>query len=53
MIRMMLLIKLSTDDFNDLMREGDAGSTLNEILEEARPEAVYFTEFDGQRTSQT
>ena len=50
-MRMMLHIKLPNDDFNDAVREGQAGKILNRILEDAAPEATYFTELDGQRAA--
>ena len=31
------------------MKDGTAGSKLNRILEATKPEAVYFTEQNGQR----
>jgi len=50
-MRMMLQIKMPNDDFNDAVREGQAGKILNRILEDAAPEATYFTEIDGQRSA--
>ena len=48
-MRMLLHIKIPNDEFNDAIRDGDAGHKLNKILEESKAEAVYFTEYDGQR----
>ena len=48
-MRMLMHVKIPHDEFNDALREGTAGKKLNEILEDAKPEAVYFTEYDGQR----
>ncbi len=31
------------------MRNGTAGKTIQAILAEVKPEAVYFTEYDGHR----
>ncbi len=31
------------------MRKGTAGALLGKIVDELRPEAVYFTELDGRR----
>jgi hypothetical protein len=31
------------------VRNGSAGKTLERILSETKPEAVYFTEYEGRR----
>ena len=49
-MRMLMIVRLSTDAFNTAVRDGTAGSKTNAILDEVKPEAVYFTEFNGQRT---
>lgn len=48
-MRMLLQVKFPHKEFNAAVREGKAGQKLNHILEETKPEAVYFTEYDGQR----
>ena len=48
-MRMLLQVRIPHDQFNAAVRNGTAGSKLSRILEETRPEAVYFTERDGQR----
>lgn len=48
-MRMLLHVRIPHKEFNAAVREGTAGSKLNRILEETKPEAVYFTEFNGQR----
>ena len=48
-MRMLLNISIPHEPFNEAVRAGTAGSTLNRIIEEAKPEAVYFTEQDGSR----
>jgi len=37
------------EEFNVAVKNGTAGSKLRMILEDIRPEAVYFTEQNGQR----
>jgi hypothetical protein len=37
------------EPFNQYVREGTAGQIIQEILEETKPEAVYFTEHNGAR----
>jgi hypothetical protein len=46
---MLLQVRIPHKEFNDAVRDGTAGQKLSRILEETRPEAVYFTEYDGQR----
>ena len=49
-MRMLLIIRLPNETFNAAVRDGTAGSKTNAILDEVRPEAVYFTETNGERT---
>ncbi len=49
-MRHVLVISLDTARANDAARAGTLGETIGRILEEQRPEAVYFTEIDGART---
>jgi len=46
---MLMTVELPHEPFNKAVREGTVGSTLNRILEDLQPEAVYFTEQDGRR----
>lgn len=48
-MRMLLKIQLPHKPFNDAVRNGSIGSKMDAILEDAKPEAVYFTELDGHR----
>ncbi len=48
-MRMLLKVILPHEPFNTAVRNGTAGATINRILEEIKPEAVYFTEQDGHR----
>ncbi len=48
-MRMMLQVNLPHQPFNAAVKDGSAGNKINRILQDARPEAVYFTEIDGQR----
>ena len=48
-MKMLLQVRIPHDQFNTAVRNGTAGSKLSRILEETKPEAVYFTERDGQR----
>ena len=50
-MRILLNVKLPHREFNAAVKDGSVGSKLNRILESIRPEAVYFTEQDGQRSA--
>jgi hypothetical protein len=46
---MLMNVTIPTDRFNEALRKGTAGPKLNSILEELKPESVFFTEQDGSR----
>ena len=48
-MKMLMQVRMPHKEFNAAVRDGSAGSKLNRILEETRPQAVYFAEFNGQR----
>ena len=48
---MLLHAKIPHETFNAAVRDGSAGQKLNRILEATKPEAIYFTEFEGQRSA--
>jgi hypothetical protein len=48
-MRMLLNVKLPPAEFNQAVRDGSVGQKVARILEATKPEAVYFTEQNGQR----
>ena len=48
-MRMMMRVMIPHEPFNTMVREGTVGETIGRVLEEIKPEAVYFTEHEGQR----
>jgi hypothetical protein len=46
---MLFHAKFPHEPFNTLVKEGTAGTKLRRILDELKPEAVYFTEYQGRR----
>jgi hypothetical protein len=46
---MLLQVRIPHKEFNAAVRDGTVGQKLNLILEETQPQAVYFTESNGQR----
>lgn len=50
-MRFLLNITIPHEKFNALVKEGSAGKKLKMILDETKPEAVYFTEQHGKRSA--
>jgi hypothetical protein len=48
-MRILIQVKLPLEPFNSAVRKGTVGDTIKRILDDTKPEAVYFTEYDGQR----
>ena len=48
-MKILMNVKIPHHQFNAAVRDGSVGAKLNRILEAIKPEAVYFTEQDGQR----
>jgi hypothetical protein len=48
-MRMLIKVKIPHEEFNNAVRDGSVGHKLRRILEDIKPEAVYFTEQNGQR----
>lgn len=50
-MKFILIAKIPLETFNAAVRDGTAGEKMDRILQETKPEAVYFTEMDGLRTA--
>ncbi len=48
-MRMLLHVRLPNDEFNKAVKDGTVGQKMRRILDDAKPEAVYFTEHNGKR----
>jgi len=48
-MRILLNVRIPHEQFNAAAKDGSVGAKLNRILEATKPEAVYFTEQNGQR----
>lgn len=48
-MRFLLEARLPHEPFNAAVRDGTAGEKLGRILEDTKPQAVYFVERDGRR----
>ena len=49
-MRMLLTVRLPHESFNAAVKDGSVGPKTEAILDAIKPEAVYFTEMNGQRT---
>ncbi len=50
-MRMLLNITFPVNEFNRAVKDGSVGQKIKAILEQSKPEAVYFTEQFGQRAA--
>jgi hypothetical protein len=48
-MKMLLHVRFPHEEFNDAVRDGSVGGKIKQILSEIKAEAVYFTNYDGQR----
>ena len=48
-MRMLINVKIPHKEFNVYVKDGSIGSKIKQILDEIKPEAVYFTEYNGCR----
>ena len=48
-MRRLLHVKFPIEPFNTAVRDGSVGKKIQRILEELKPEAAYFTEYQGRR----
>ena len=48
-MRVLLHVKLPHEPFNSLVKAGTASAKMQRILQEQKPEAAYFTEYEGRR----
>jgi len=50
-MRMLMMVRLPHETFNLAVRDGSVERKMQRILDEIQPEAVYFTEMNGQRNA--
>ena len=48
-MRILMIVSLPNEPFNTLVRNGTAGTKIQQALGDIKPEVAYFTEHDGQR----
>ena len=48
-MRMLMNVEFPHEPFNSLVRKGTAGEILRKILDDLKPDSIYFTEQGGTR----
>jgi hypothetical protein len=48
---MLVHVKFPHESFNAAVKEGTVGKKIQNILDEIKPESVYFTEYNGLRSA--
>ena len=49
-MRILLHVQMPHEPFNTYVKDGTVAAKMKSILDELKPEAAYFTEFDGRRS---
>jgi len=48
-MKFLMITKFPHEPFNSYVKEGTAGTKIQEVMEAIQPEAAYLTEIDGFR----
>jgi hypothetical protein len=48
-MKMLMNVRFPHEPFNTLVREGKVGGIIRKILDDIKPESIYFVEQDGTR----
>jgi len=48
-MRLLMNVSFPHEPFNTLVKEGTAGRIIQTILDDLKPESIYFTEQNGRR----
>ncbi|WP_242204192.1 panthothenate synthetase [Aestuariivivens insulae] len=48
-MRMLVTVTCPIEPFNTLVRNGTAGEIIGRVVDDIKPESIYFTELDGHR----
>ena len=48
-MKMLMNVRFPHEPFNTLVREGTVGEIIRKILEDLKPESIYFVEQGGSR----
>ena len=48
-MKMLLTVEMPLEPFNTLVRNGTVGDVIGKIVDDLKPETIYFSELDGKR----
>jgi hypothetical protein len=48
-MRMLVSVICPIEPFNSMVRNGTAGEVIGRIIDDIKPESIYFSEMDGHR----
>jgi len=48
-MRMLVNVTCPIEPFNSMIRNGSAGEVIGRVIDEIKPESIYFTEVDSHR----
>jgi len=48
-MKMLVNVVCPVEPFNSMVRNGTVGEIIGRIIEDTKPESIYFTEHDGNR----
>lgn len=48
-MRMLVNVSCPVEPFNSMVRDGTAGEIIGRVVDEIKPESIYFTEQEGNR----
>lgn len=50
-MRIMMVCSLPVEAFNEVVKDGSTEAKMKKIIEAIKPEAAYYTAFNGKRTA--
>jgi len=50
-MKMLMNVRFPHEPFNTIVREGNAGEVIRKILDDIKPESIYFVEQGGTRAA--
>lgn len=48
-MKMLVTVTLPIEPFNSMVRNGTAGEIIGRVIDDIKPEIIYFTELEGNR----